>query len=123
MPSGACVIRYNGRRGIVWRVKYADADGQVMETVGAERDGVTRKRAESELRDRLVKVEKGRWRKPPPLTFRTASADWRVEQEVEKQWKPRTVAQYRSILARLNEWFGRHGSPRSGLRTSLPTRR
>ena len=106
MPSGSCVVRYEGKRGTVWRIKYADADGkQVMETVGAERDGVTRKRAESELRDRLVKVEKGRWRKPPPLTFRTASADWRLEQEVEKQWKPRTIAQYRSILARLNEWF------------------
>ena len=31
MPSGACVIRYDGKHGIVWRVKYADADGrQVM---------------------------------------------------------------------------------------------
>jgi hypothetical protein len=46
MPSGACVIRYQGARGVVWRVKYADAEGrQVMETVGAERDGFTRKQA------------------------------------------------------------------------------
>jgi hypothetical protein len=46
MPSGACVIPYYGKRGTVWRIKYRDADGrQVMETVGAERDGVTRKHA------------------------------------------------------------------------------
>src|SRR5918994_1720361 len=44
MPSGAAVIRYDGKRGTVWRIKYADATGrQVMETVGAERDGVTRR--------------------------------------------------------------------------------
>jgi hypothetical protein len=62
MPSGA-VIRYEGKRGRVWRIKYSDASGrQVMETIGAERAGVTRKTAEAELRDRLVKVEKGRWR-------------------------------------------------------------
>jgi len=55
MPSGACVVRYEGARGVVWRIKYADADGkQVMETVGAERDSVTRKHAEAELRERLA---------------------------------------------------------------------
>jgi hypothetical protein len=50
MPSGSGVIEYKGKRGTVWRIKYRDADGrQVMETVGAERDGVTRKQAASEL--------------------------------------------------------------------------
>jgi hypothetical protein len=48
MPSGA-VIRYEGKRGRVWRIKYSDASGrQVMETIGAERAGVTRKTAEAE---------------------------------------------------------------------------
>jgi len=33
MPSG--VVRYAGSRGIVWRIRYEDADGwQVQETVG-----------------------------------------------------------------------------------------
>ena len=59
MPRGAATIRYAGKRGVVWRLKYVDADGkQVMETLGAERDGVTRKHAEAELRERLVRVEK-----------------------------------------------------------------
>lgn len=58
MPSGACVIRYEGARGVTWKVKYRDADGvQVKETVGSEREGIDRKRAEAVLRDRLVRVE------------------------------------------------------------------
>lgn len=93
MPSGACVVEYRGKRGVVFRIKYPDADGrQVMETIGAAREGVSRKTAEAELRDRLVKVQKGRWRKPPPLTFQAASETWRVEAETEKQWRPATVA-------------------------------
>ena len=31
MPSGACVIRYEGARGVMWRMKYADADGRAGE--------------------------------------------------------------------------------------------
>ena len=27
MPRGAAVIPYDGKRGRVWRIKYADADG------------------------------------------------------------------------------------------------
>lgn len=58
MPSGS-VIEYRGKRGRVFRIKYRDADGkQVQETIGAERDGVTRKQAASELRERQVRVER-----------------------------------------------------------------
>jgi hypothetical protein len=36
VPRGAAVIRYEGARDVVWRIKYADADGkQTMETIGA----------------------------------------------------------------------------------------
>jgi hypothetical protein len=38
MPSGAAVVRYSGKRGTVWRLKFVDASGcQVMETLGSER--------------------------------------------------------------------------------------
>jgi len=38
MPRAACVIRYEGERGVSWRIKYADADGrQVQETIGPKR--------------------------------------------------------------------------------------
>jgi len=59
MPTGAAVIVYEGKRGRVFRVKYADAGGrQVMETVGRETDGFTRREAEEILRERLVDVKR-----------------------------------------------------------------
>jgi hypothetical protein len=37
---GAGVIRYAGKRGVVWRIKYVDAEGtQVQETLGPESEG------------------------------------------------------------------------------------
>ena len=37
MPRGAAVVRYEGKRGRVWRIKYRDAAGkQVLETLGPE---------------------------------------------------------------------------------------
>ncbi len=42
MPRGAAVIRYEGARGVVWRIKFEDVDGlQVMETLGPESRGWT----------------------------------------------------------------------------------
>ena len=71
MPSGAAVIRYEGTRGVTWRVKYRDADGrQVKETVGREADGITRKHSEAALRERLVKVETRGGASRPPTMFR-----------------------------------------------------
>jgi integrase len=102
MPRGAAVIPYRGKRGTVWRLKYADADGrQVMETVGAERDGVTRKQAEAELRERLVRVERKGYRRPGPVLFRDYACTWFAENEKRRRWKPTTVAQYRSVRERL----------------------
>ena len=107
MPRGSAVIRYAGKRGVVWRIKYADATGrQVQETVGAEADGVTRKVAEAALRDRLVKVEGRGWRKPAPTTFREYAAAWMVRCEAKRGWKPGTVTATRTRLDHLNEVFG-----------------
>ncbi len=107
MPRGAAVVPYDGKRGRVWRIKYVDAAGkQVMETVGAERDGITRKTAEAELRDRLVKVERRGWRKPAPLTFNTYAGEWFAAGESRRGWKPKTVVQYRTVHRRLVEAFG-----------------
>ncbi len=69
MPSGSAVIRYDGKRGTVWRIKYVDADGhQVMETLGSKRDGWTETKAERALGARLAEVERG-MRKPRKRTF------------------------------------------------------
>ena len=107
MPRGAAVIPYEGKRGRVWRIKYADSTGkQVMETVGAERDGITRRVAEAELRERLVRVHRKGWRKPAPLTFRTYAEQWFGEGPTKRGWKPGTVKEYRGVHRRLVEAFG-----------------
>lgn len=106
MPSGACVVRYEGARGVVWRIKYADSTGkQVMETLGPERDGWNRKKAEAELRERLVRVERKNYRRPRPTTFGEYRQTWFAEGETRRRWANRTVIQYRSILKRLGEHF------------------
>jgi integrase len=107
MPKGSAVVVYDGKRGRVFRVKYADAEGrQVMETLGPEREGWTRKKAEAELRERLVRVERGGYRRPGPLTFRDYAETWFSEGETRRGWKPSTVAEYRSTRRRLVETFG-----------------
>ncbi len=105
---GAAVVEYNGKRGKVFRIKYADADGrQVMETVGAERDGVTRRHAESELRERLVRVERKGYRRPRPLTFGEYAETWFEAGKRSQGWKPATVTAYRNALdGYLVPWFG-----------------
>jgi len=107
MPSGACVLRYEGARGVVWRVKYRDASGkQTMETLGPECEGWNRRKAEAELRERLVKVERRGWKRPRPITFNEYVDLWFSEGETRRSWRPRTVIQYRSIAKRLKEFFG-----------------
>jgi Phage integrase, N-terminal SAM-like domain len=108
VPRGACVVEYCGARGVVYRVKYADADGkQVMETVGATRDGVTRRQAEAELRERLVRVERKGYRRPKALTFGEWSATWLEDGQRKRAWKPHTLSAYRNALGYLNGYFGK----------------
>jgi integrase len=107
MPRGSGVIAYHGKKGTVWRIKYADAEGkQVQETVGAERDGVTRKQAEAELRERLVRVERKGYRRPKPLTFSEWSATWLDEGARKRAWRPGTASVYRNVVRHLNDYFG-----------------
>jgi integrase len=104
---GAAVIRYDGKRGVVWRIKYRDAeDKQVMETLGAESDGWTRKKAQAELRERLVRVERKGYRRPAPLTFGEYADDWFAAGKSRRGWKPRTLAQYVTVQRRLVDHFG-----------------
>lgn len=102
-----CVLRYEGARGVVWRIKYRDAEGrQVMETLGREAEGWTGKEAEAELRERLVRVEKHGYRKPKAVTFAEFAAKWLEQGEAKRGWKARTVRAYRTVLGRLVQHFG-----------------
>ncbi|HXH34995.1 MAG TPA: tyrosine-type recombinase/integrase [Plantibacter sp.] len=98
MPSGACVIRYDGKRGATWSVKFRDAEGrQVKETVGHERDGWNRQRAERELGKRLGAVEKG-MRKPTRRTFATLAEEFVDVALASKPRKRSTMDDYRGII-------------------------
>jgi integrase len=106
MASGS-VVRYEGKRGVVWRIWYRDADGkQAMETVGRERDGVTERRAREVLADRLSDVRRKGYRRPKPLTFGKYADRWFDEGEVRRSWKPGTVGAYRNALGHLSDHFG-----------------
>ncbi len=62
------VIRYEGKRGVVWRIKYRDASGrQVVETLGPE-PAWNRRSAERQLILRLADVAKG-YTKPERIAF------------------------------------------------------
>jgi integrase len=99
MPSGSAVIRYAGKRGVVWYVKFLDADGkQVKERVGAAADGFTRRKAEAALRARLTDVERDGYRKPERLTF-AAFADRFVDEHLPgRNLKRSTLIDYRLTI-------------------------
>jgi hypothetical protein len=70
------IWRYEGKRGVRWRIRYTDAAGRrVLETLGREPEW-NRKRAEAELRRRLVEVERNRYRKPEKLSFAAFAERW-----------------------------------------------
>jgi len=95
------VIKYEGKRGVVWRIKYVDADGkQVQETLGREADGWTKKKAKAELIQRMARTHNG-WRKPSPITFAEYSETWFERGKAQRAWRPGTVMNYDGIVRRL----------------------
>jgi integrase len=101
MPSGACVIRYEGARGVVWKIKYRDAGGrQVKETLGDARDGWNRRKAEAELRARLTDVDRDGYRKPEPVRFAAFARHWLATYPDAKGLKRSTREGYEAIVER-----------------------
>ena len=109
MPSGACVIRYEGARGVTWKIKYLDAEGrQVKETVGRESDGWTRRKAERALGAKLDAVTRGH-RKPKRRTFSDLIDEFEAVALLAKPRKKGTVESYTSIIANhLRPGLGHH---------------
>jgi len=98
VPSGAAVIRYDGVRGVVWRIKYRDSDGrQVKQTLGREADGWTRQKAERALGAKLDAVERG-MRKPRNRTFADLSDEFIEVTLAAKPRKKSTVSEYKAML-------------------------
>lgn len=103
------VWRYEGNRGTVWRIRYTDAAStRVLETLGKEPTW-SRKRAEAELRRRLVDVEREGYRKPEKLTFAAFAERWLEEYLPGRGLKQTTVEGYEQTLRRhLLPAFGRY---------------
>lgn len=99
MPEAACVIRYAGKRGVVWRIKYRDASGrQVKETLGRADEGWTRRKAHQELRARLTAVEREGYRKPERVTFGSFAARWLATYPEAAGLKRSTVYGYGRVV-------------------------
>jgi integrase len=92
------VWRYEGKRGVSWRIRYRDAAGKrVLETLGREPEW-SRKRAEVELRRRLVDVEREGYRKPEKLTFALFAERWLTDYLPGRGLKLTTVEGYQQTL-------------------------
>jgi len=93
----------------VWRIKYRDAEGkQVMETIGRESDGCTQAKAEAELRERLVRVERKGYRRPERTMFGPYARTWLAQAEKRRGWKPSTRKTRRLQVGRLGNCFETH---------------
>jgi integrase len=99
-PKWGRVWRYQGTRGVVWRIRYQDATGRrVMETLGKE-PAWNRQTAERELRRRLVDVEREGYRKPEKLTFNQFTRRWLDDYLPGRNLKLTTTDGYRQALDR-----------------------
>lgn len=109
MANGS-VLRYDGKRGVTWSIQYRGHDRrQVREMVGRASDGMTRKKAETLLRQRLVAVERDAYSKPVGVTFESFALEWLEHHAAARGLKRSTDASYRTIVRKhLNPWlFGR----------------
>src|SRR5436309_357952 len=103
------VWRYEGKRGGSWLIRDSDAAGKrVLETLGKE-PAWNGKRAEAELRRRLVDVERDGYRKPERLTFAVFAERWLVDYLPSRNLKPTTVRNYETSVRRhLSPFFGHY---------------
>ncbi|MCZ7590542.1 MAG: site-specific integrase [Gaiella sp.] len=108
MPRGAAVVRNEGTRGAVWRIKYRDAAGrQVQETLGPEPPW-TERMAQRELGKRLAAVDDG-FRKPDHVTFADFADRFTQDYLPGRKLKRSTIENYRYMLdGHLLPVFGDH---------------
>jgi integrase len=102
------VLRYKGRRGVTWRIRYRDASGRrVIETLGPEPPW-NAKRAREELRNRLADVDREGYRSPGRITFTAFAERWLGDHVVARGLKQTTAETYRyAVEGHLVPFFGR----------------
>ena len=99
-----CVLRYDGKRGVTWSIKFDDHDGrQVRERLGPAKskqnpDGWTKRKAEAALRARLVAVEKDGYRKPDTQRFEAFARSWADTYPEAKGLRRTTSSDYQRMV-------------------------
>ena len=97
-PKWGRVWCYEGTRGVVWRIRYRDASGRrVLETLGKE-PAWDRRRAEQELRRRIVDIERSGYVHPEKITLAQFSERWTNEYMPGRGLKETTVSGYEQML-------------------------
>jgi integrase len=90
-----------------WRVQYRDASGkQVLETLGRESEGWTKRKAQAELAERISRVANKKWTKPKPLTFAEYADQWFERGLAQDKWDHSSLRSYRRAIAVLKAHFG-----------------
>jgi integrase len=90
-----------------WRVQYRDSTGrQVLETLGRESEGWTKKKAEAELAERISRVANKNWTKPKPLTFSEYADHWFERGLAQDKWDQSSLRSYRRAIQVLKDHFG-----------------
>jgi len=98
MDKWGRVWRYQGPRGVVWRIRYQDAAGRrILETLGKEPTW-NRGLAEKELRRRLVDIERDGYQKPQRITLNAFADRWLTEYLPGRQLKLTTTDNYQQTL-------------------------
>jgi integrase len=99
-PKWGRVWRYEGPRGVSWRIRYRDANGRrILETLGQEPQW-NRKKAETQLRRRLVDVERDHYTAPDKTTFATFTDRWLTDYLPGRDLKLTTTDSYQQTLRR-----------------------
>ena len=94
------VWRYQGTRGVVWRIRYRDTSGRrILETLGKE-PAWNRKGAEAELRRRLVDVERDGYTHPEKITFQQFAKRWLTDYLPGRGLKLTTEDGYKQTIAK-----------------------
>ena len=99
-PKWGRVWRYQGPRGVAWRIRYRDATGKrILETLGKE-PAWNRKRAQTELRRREVDVERDHYTAPDKTTFAAFADRWLTEYLPGRGLKLTTTDSYQQTIRR-----------------------
>jgi integrase len=98
MANGS-VVRYEGKRGTVYRIKYRDASGkQVQETLGNARDGWSERRANQALTNKLADVDRENFVKPAKTSFEDLARRYLNDYMPGRNLKRTTRESYRQTI-------------------------